>query len=406
MSLVVEEIRTGGADGRLRLSATVSTAPGASEEYWFELPARFGGSVATGPEPWLVLLLPMAAVTGSELVLPGRVDPTLLRNARELLTVWDCWFPWTERPEIRVRVAGPGGSPAAGRTGAFFSGGVDSFHTLLAHEGAWERDREEDGREIRDLVTVGGFDIPVEDGDACGRLFDMAREVAAELGRTSVAISTNVRETRWDDLVPWEPLGHGPALGACAHVLEGRLRRALIPAGSGYARMSPRGSHPLTDPLMSSGGVEVIHDGAGTRRADKTRLVAASELARRHLRVCWRSRSDHNCCRCEKCYRTMLTLELAGRLSEFESFDAGRFELSRLPRVFLSKESDFVFMREVRSLAEEAGREDAARRIDGALRRSRVKRRLLGLADRLDALPVLWRAAGWIRRRVRSRSIL
>ena len=41
----------------------------------------------------------------------------------------------------------------------------------------------------------------------------------------------------------------------------------------------------------------------------------------RHLRVCWKNygRRD-NCCRCEKCLRTMLMLDLLGKLGPFEAF--------------------------------------------------------------------------------------
>lgn len=405
MPLTVEDIALDPSPDRgahARLSARVR-AGGAPESYWFEVPDRYAGAVTTAPDPWLVLLLPLAAVRGEDLVLPGEADATLVRGARELVRIWDCWYPWTERVEVRVAETGAGRSGGAGRTVAFFSGGVDSFYTLLRHENdAGSRDREE----VDDLLTVCGFDIPVGEEEACRSLFASAEEVAGAVNKGFVPVSTNLRETRWNHRTPWQPLGYGSALAACAHVLGERFGRALVPAGSGYARMSPRGSHPLTDPLMGSSRLRVIHDGAATRRIEKTRRVARSDLARRHLRVCWRSRADYNCSTCEKCLRTMLSLELLGELERFESFELSRFDMSRVPRILMKKEGDVMFWREVEELAEEGGDEDAARRIRAALGRSRIKRGLLGLADRLDRLPGVWRASRWLRGLVRARSVV
>ena len=74
-------------------------------------------------------------------------------------------------------------------------------------------------------------------------------------------------------------------------------------------------SHPALDPLWSTEAVEVVHDGAETRRVDKVAALAASPLALRYLRVCWENRGGaYNCGRCGKCMRTMVDLDLAGAL--------------------------------------------------------------------------------------------
>lgn len=406
MPLTVEDIaldRSPDRGAHVRLSARVRTGGGGGESYWFEVPGRHAEAVTTGPDPWLVLLLPLAAATGEDLELPGEADAALVRGARELVRIWDCWYPWTERVEVRVAEAGAERSGGTGRTVAFFSGGVDSFYTLLRHE---EEPGDGDAEEVDDLLTVCGFDIPVGEEEACRSLFRSAGDVARARGKSFVPVSTNLRETGWNPRTPWQPLGFGPALVACAHVLGERYGRALVPAGTGYARMSPKGSHPLTDPLMGSSRLRIVHDGAAAGRIEKTRRVAGSDLARRHLRVCWRSRAAHNCSTCEKCYRTMLALELLGELDRFATFDRGRLDMPRVPRVLMRKKIEIIFWRELEELAEEEGDEDAARRIRAALSRSRIKRGLLGLADRLDRLPGVWRASRWLRGLVRARSVV
>lgn len=354
-------------------------------------------------DPWLVLLLPMAAVSGEDLHLAAAADATLVANARRLLEIWSSWYPWVDPVGISVEQTRDSSSTESDRTVSFFSGGVDSFYTLLRREAAARGKNEEP---VDELLTVAGFDIPVTNRTASQTLFASAADVASRLGKELVPVETNIRETTWNRRVPWEPLGHGPALVACAHLLTGYCRRALVPAGTGYARMSPRGSHPLTDPLLSSGRLDVVHDGGAASRVQKTEVIATSEVARRHLRVCWRTRAAHNCCACEKCYRTMLTLHLLDSLQKFETFDSNEFSLSGVPRMFLQKESDWLFLREVLELASETGDEQAVRRIRSAFRRSRIKHWLLSILDRLERVPVLGRISRWLRRHIRDRSLL
>lgn len=407
MSLHVGEVtvsRSPGRGDRTRAAVDVRIGNSPSEEIWIDVPARHAPELHRGPDPWLLLLLPMAAVSGRTLVLPGPVDSRLLANARELLRIWDAWYPWTEPVRLDVPEGSPSPPSAGGRTGAFFSGGVDSFFTILRHaEGTVDPDRRESPD---DLLTVCGFDIPVRREAACQRVFGTTAAVAEALGMEPVTLNTNLRASSWDDRVPWADLGFGAALAACAHLLGGRSRRALIPAGSGYYRMGPHGCHPLTTPLMSSDCLELVHDGAAATRVEKTRRVARSELARSHLRVCWRSGTDRNCSRCEKCYRTMLTLDLLGELDRFGTFERDRFRVDRVRHILARKESDAIFLEQIADLARERGARAAEERVRQALARSRGKRLLLRIADRLDDMRGLWRLGRRLRRWVMDRSIV
>jgi hypothetical protein len=64
----------------------------------------------------------------------------------------------------------------------------------------------------------------------------------------------------------------------------------------------------------------LVHDGGDTDRVQKTVGVAGSEVALRHLRVCWENRDGtYNCGVCKKCLRTMIALRIAGRLEACET---------------------------------------------------------------------------------------
>jgi len=67
------------------------------------------------------------------------------------------------------------------------------------------------------------------------------------------------------------------------------------------------GSHPLLDPLLSGGRMSIRNDEGFYWRADKAAHIVRYPDALENMRVCFHPyRADRNCCRCEKCIRTML----------------------------------------------------------------------------------------------------
>jgi hypothetical protein len=79
---------------------------------------------------------------------------------------------------------------------------------------------------------------------------------------------------------------------------------------------------PILLPALSTERTELCSVGTEHTRVEKTRRIAGLELARKYLDVCIME-GDRNCSACEKCLRTLLTLELNGSLNEFRD----RFDL-------------------------------------------------------------------------------
>ena len=73
--------------------------------------------------------------------------------------------------------------------------------------------------------------------------------------------------------------------------------------------------------------LDIIDDGNFLDRSHKTALIADYPPAKRHLNVCYgHDTLDTNCSVCPKCARTLLTLELLGKLDEFSSvFDVKKY---------------------------------------------------------------------------------
>ena len=329
------------AGGTIRLAGRVvyDDQRRAAEELWFDFPAEHAGALSSSGNPWLIALLPLAAATGEPLHLSAPVDPLLLRNSYELMAIWRAWYPEMRDAELDAKACEPEGRETAGRTASFFSGGVDSFFTAIRHASGGR------GGRIDDLLTIHGFDIPLDREIEFARHREILGRAAGGLGKRLIVIRTNLKATRLRE-VPWGAIGHGCALASVGLCLESRYGTLLIPSTTSFSRLHPWGSHPLTDPLFSTSRMRVVHDGAAWDRFDKLEVVARSEIVRRSLHVCYRDKSDRNCGTCTKCLQTMIGLELAGALEACETFPRRDLDLDRVAQVHLVEGWEFMLLGE------------------------------------------------------------
>lgn len=276
---------------------------------------------------WLVAAgLLVAMRRGLDLHVDGPVSPRLLAGVERFQTIYRTWDRHknvdgelfrTARVTTRTTAAP---EHRTGGTVAFFTGGVDSFHTAISH-----RD------EIDALVYVHGFDIPLDRTWLRTRVGARLRAAADELGLPLIEVETDLRVL--GDLAGLDWLDHhGSALAAIGLLLAPIASRVLVPATHTYAELRPLGSHPMLDPLWSTERTEIVHVGADVDRLAKIRTVAGHPAARAHLRVCWENADDaYNCGRCEKCVRTGVAVRLAGMEGRFRSLPAP--DLARVARV-------------------------------------------------------------------------
>lgn len=351
------------ADG-WRLSAAVHSAFAADGE-------RLHFTVRGAAPQWLpvlgdaflaALLMPAMAV-GEELVVDAPVSPRLRRSARTVMDVYRAW--WGEHydsisltcPTTR---SSAGGDAAA--TALYFTAGVDSFYSLL-------KDVELSDDPAHESVTHLLYaNFEAHEGVAYDRLLDRLRRVAGETDRQLVVIETNVRTLA--DRVAYWPHYHGAALASVALALQGLLGRCLIAASDAYWDLPPWGSHPILDHLWSTESLDVVHDGAEASRTDKVvRQIARSRLALDTLDVCWRSEPAPNCGVCEKCLRTMTTLELADSLSACATLPH-TLDLDVLRNARLAAEGQRDAMRCLATDAANRGRTDIVDAIEDCLRRN------------------------------------
>jgi hypothetical protein len=389
------------AAGRVRLTGTVAydDRPGHTEEYWFEIPSEHAHFLAESGNPWLTCLSPMAATLGEPLRIPLPVDGLLVRNIQEVMAIWKSWYSRLTVVSIVAPPEESAGGAGGGKTGLFFSGGVDAFFSLFHNEqvapGRFPAD---------DLIAIHGFDMLLEQEDTFERHSGMLRRVAAETGKSLITIRTNLRNTRLRE-ASMAGLWHGCALASAGLLLEKRYDRLLLASSDNYADLTPWGSHPLTDPLLSTSRTMVLHDGAAFTRWEKLEFVSRFDVVLRSLHVCSRNTSAENCGECEKCYRNVIILDVLGVLDRCATFPVRKLDLEKVSRIFIKKGWHRTFYRDLRIFAASRGRLDVAKAINRSFRRSRLLRPVVAVADSLGRRRLVWRLGQILKRWVFAKSL-
>ena len=284
-----------------------------------------GAHTTASADPFVPAALVPAMRVGLGLELEGPVSPRLPAATSDVQQLVSGWYDTFSRVPFAAPAAEPA-TPAPG-VGCFFSGGLDSFYTLLSHK-----------EEITHLILVHGFDMELRDVHRRERVAAELRRAAAELGKPLIEVETNLRAFA-DRYVRWSDDYCGSALASVALLLSGVLGKVYVGASFTEelsARM-PWGSHPDLEPLWSTEATEIIFDGT-VGRPQKAALIATSDVALRSLRVCWEGRDGaYNCGRCEKCVRTMVNLRIVGALARCPAF-ARPLDLRAVARMVIADE--------------------------------------------------------------------
>jgi hypothetical protein len=336
--IVVETARRAGD----RLVARIRIG-GRREEVFFRSPTP----LVPTDDPFLPVAALLGMKTGARVRLEGPVSAPLVASLDAVQEDLRGWYPHLH--PLRVSTPNTVFAPASAvrDVAAFFSGGLDSFYTALAHAG-----------EITHLVFVHGFDVALGDAPLRALVAGRVRAAAAELGKPLWEVETDLRRFS-DRYADWSWFSHA-GLIAVALLIAPSFREILVAATLSEAHRPKALCGNGNGETWSSGLARIRSDGTEATRPEKARVVADHPAACRHLRVCWENRDGaYNCGRCPKCLRTMLNLEVAGVRDRFETFPPVLDEaaIRRLPT---SRRSDRQLLEESLWMAEAQGRSDLA----------------------------------------------
>lgn len=348
--------------GRVRRSAAVTSPRLGARDLWYEVDEAHAPLIDGRADPFVVATLLHAMAEGCDLVVRGApTDPTLLRNLVEFRRIFNAWWPGFAAVDVDAESGTARRGPSAAVVA--FSGGADSAFS------AWWHTRGDGGHDppLRTAMMLRGVDIPLTDHAGFAGAAARARRMVDVLGLEFVVVSTNA----WT--LPIR-IREYTGVGVCAglHLLGGGHSAGLIPSTAAYEDLVvPLNSSPVSDWLLGSSALAIVHDGARYNRLEKLRMLAGWPDAMATLRVCL-SHPDHdrNCGECNKCMMTLTAFRIIGvEPSCFDRMPSGD-ELRRWARTLPSTE---YYLQEGRFLVDAA----TARGIDepwvGALR-NRIRR--------------------------------
>ena len=312
----INNLHTSTNNGFHRVSVEVM-----GQSIWFESAEI---ELRPSPEAFASALLIPTLHHGEALEIEAPLDSTWIANVGRILPVTSEWWGYPEIPPQGTEAVHP--AVASFReTALSFSGGVDSFYSLLRYPG-----------KIDYLVFTMGFDMTWDDEVRFNAFRDTLNQAASRIGAKPIVIRTNLKEhPLFASGASWERT-HGGALAAVGHLLGGAIGQFIVSSSIPRKRDKPWGSHWMIDEHWSSANLRIVHFGEERQRNEKLMGIAGEPMLRNNLRVCWENRTPTgNCSVCEKCLRTRIALAMAGELENYTVFQGEASlaqDIDNLPR--------------------------------------------------------------------------
>jgi len=288
---------------------------------WYRVPEKYASNLSLQSDAFLIPGLLGGMYYREPIQVRGGISPRLAYHLDEYQYVLSHTMSGAVQPVgIQYERLHPlNANPRA--VGATFSGGVDSFFTLLKHAPQNQPNPE---YQFTHCLFINGFDIVRKDNKRYKTIFAHYQKTLAEINIELVPIETNVANT----IVPRLVYNQYPSviLAGSALALGGLFKRFFVASTYDFD-MIQKGircsSTPLMDRLLSTETLDFEHHGANYARAEKVAAISDWKLAQENLRVCGMPELGTNmlnCSQCEKCTRTMIPLYALGKNSKFTTF--------------------------------------------------------------------------------------
>ncbi len=347
------------------------------ESFWFATEGEENYFLPDMADAFVVGLIASAMYLGEDILVEGKVSTRLANGLDTYQNVLSTWWPGIFNcVDIHYECLAERHQDLRPRgVGCTFSGGLDSYHAILQLTPAKVK---YSGFSITHALMINGFDQfydPERKGTA-QKMYDIYQSSLKEWDVDLLMVDTNMKAFRNAMLERKEQVhSYSGALATCAHALGGLFGRFGVSGHATYAynQLEPDGSHPALDHHLSSDQLQVFHTGTSHSRSRKTEILADFPNVRRNLRVCFgalkfdeQTGMPLNCCECEKCVRTLVTLIIIGKLDIFPTFSKRRPPLTayRNPRALSG--IDDHHLKDMTDLANRHNKNDWAEILDTA----------------------------------------
>jgi hypothetical protein len=382
----IHDLRRERGEGGIRATARVEweDVDRLSQVVAFEAAGELAGRLEPTSEAFVLAAATAAARAGERRIqVEGAICPVFADGLRSGLVLLDAWYGGARaKLEIEPTAGFQASRRNTGPAAIFLSGGVDSLYVLRRNRLDLPRAHP---RSLRVALHLRAFSfVEGAEYEASRNIFDRARRsvtrIAEAEGLSLLFVESNLRRLDPEhSLFRYE--SQSAHLAAAAHLFPGLLSSATISPSFDVSEMVPWGTHPLLDPLYSSAGMSIRHDGDAFRRLERVAELARWDVALEWMQVCGRTPIDPallNCGECEKCLRTMCELLAAEALERACAFPIRSVSAESIRRLPSTGPEIMTFWEELRGPL--AGRPDLVLAIEGWI--ERLRRSAAWWADR------------------------
>lgn len=218
--------------------------------------------------------------------------------------------------------------PEAQSTGTAMSFGVDSFYTFFKSQESIKK------VDVLTLFNAGAFGQ--YGGDKARLLFNQMKnkvwDFSAKMNLNFVWIDTNLNEIFKLSFVKTHTFRNF----SCALVLPKLFKNYLYASGTSIQNFELNQNDTMFYDLLISKAIKnnssnFFISGLNENRFDKTLFISNQKIAQDLLNVCLITpdnplvKTNENCSQCSKCIRTMISLDIIGKLDKF-NFDINLFK--------------------------------------------------------------------------------
>lgn len=348
---------------RISAEVTMDTSGKLPGELWFEIPAEDVEAIDhedMDMSPFVLGLIFPAMRLNRDISVEGSMSESLFYALEELQIIFSGWYK--NLHPIKIHVADSLRTPTEVACKqrdivTCFSGGVDSFHTLRKHYSHFSPRY----RVTHALFGLFGPPFHWSKPDLYNQAFKTYDSMLADMGVKLLSVRTNAYDFSWALKIAWE-IPHAFITAASMHIFGSKFSKGYIPSSFHFKNLFVWGSHPLTDPLLSTENTQIVHDSVHTTRIEKVQYIADWEPAQKHLNVCTvRTPTNQNCGRCSKCLRTILELACTPHFKNFSTFphDAnGNFQIMKEDLWHMQKPKERQFLQDTLAIARKEGKRD------------------------------------------------
>ncbi|HQO59072.1 MAG TPA: hypothetical protein PLT76_10200 [Candidatus Omnitrophota bacterium] len=330
-------------------SVDVATGNG-QQKLWYSLSDQFAGLLTDSSDAPLAALLIPAMAQGEDIYVDGPVSPRLMHNLsgpyqRLLRHI----IPWLKPIRIYSDVT-PGERPRVTGVATGFSAGIDSFCTLADYYYS----QVPRHLKITHLLyhNVGSHGRGEKGDQLFQKRFSALEPVVARLGLPFIKINSNM-DSFYNDRIGFHKT-HTLRNVSAALLLQGGIGRYIYSSSYAFTDIfvgetyGMAFSEPVALPFLSTETFEAVSAGGEYTRVEKTLRVSDIPDSYNTLDVCVSGENAGNCSVCWKCLRTLLTLDIAGRMARYSaSFDLDAYRRKKEAYITEVLRSRDPFLKEI-----------------------------------------------------------